>query len=46
MFFLHEGLKIVTVDWSEEDLTFDEKSGTVVELKDFKKKPPNNDNTT
>ena len=46
MFFLHEGLKIVTVDWAEEDLTFDEKSGTVVDIKDFKKKPPSNDNPT
>ena len=46
LFLLHEGLKLVETDWAEEDLTFDEKSGTVIDIKDFKKKPPNNDNDT
>lgn len=47
LFLLHEGLKLIDEGWEDVDLTFDEKSGTVVDIKDFKKKPPpDNDNTT
>mgnify|MGYP005668596411 CR=1 FL=1 len=44
LFLLHEGLQRITGDWQEADLSFDEPPrGDVVNIKDFKKKPPAND---
>lgn len=44
LFLLHEGLKLVDHPWNEVDLEYEEKkNATVVTLKDFKKKPPAND---
>lgn len=47
LFLLHEGLKRVTSSWAEIELNYeDQPKGSVVSLKDFKKKPPSNDDNT
>ena len=47
LFLLHEGLQRITGNWDEGDLNFDEKPrGDVINLNDFKKKPPANDDDT
>ena len=45
LFLLHEGLQRITGDWKETDLDYNNSppKGDVVNLKDFKRKPPAND---
>jgi len=49
LLLLHEGLKLIEQDWNDKDIdiTYDnsiESKGKVINLKEYKKKPPENDN--
>ena len=49
LLLLHEGLKLIEQKWEDKDIDIQyeksvESKGTVINLKEYKKKPPKNDN--